>query len=271
MAPPPAEDANSSLLSATTVKRRGRPPKIPTTPTIDLKNLLRGDESPGPSTLGPSHLAVTAPRPRRKSASPSSSSDANSAATNWLLETFIVSEDPSTAIHKSRIWDRYTEFCEESGTVPLVDAVLGKRVKECFPSVKTRRSNLQNAYIGITWVETARQQQEQRQHKQQLADRFGEDLANLHISVPTLRRVPKGTRMTVANAFTRTIQEVTTINSEEAWRSLLCFHYHVLQVPRKSDKVVNLTKWVKDLVVRWHTDRNSTTPHQGYRALPHQS
>ncbi|OXA42730.1 DNA-binding protein RFX7 [Folsomia candida] len=150
MAPPPAEDANSSLLSATTVKRRGRPPKIPTTPTIDLKNLLRGDESPGPSTLGPSHLAVTAPRPRRKSASPSSSSDANSAATNWLLETFIVSEDPSTAIHKSRIWDRYTEFCEESGTVPLVDAVLGKRVKECFPSVKTRRSNLQNAYIGIT-------------------------------------------------------------------------------------------------------------------------
>ncbi|OXA54678.1 Transcription factor RFX3 [Folsomia candida] len=146
MIPPPAEDINSSL-NTSVVHKRGRPPKTPTTPTFQVLSPSGGDEEPGPSTLGPSRLAVTAPGPPRKFVSPtsptpptpSSRSDANATAINWLLDNIKVADNPATTILKSQLMDRYTAFCEEKGLVPLVDSVLGKRVRECFPAVTTKR------------------------------------------------------------------------------------------------------------------------------------
>ncbi|OXA61805.1 RFX-like transcription factor daf-19 [Folsomia candida] len=248
MVPPPAEDVNVSLLSTTVVRKRGRPPKTPTTPiapNFPPESPSLGDEEPGPSTLDTSRLAVKAPRPPRKSVSPSNRADATADATNWLLERIRVSDNPALAILKSQLMDRYEEYCEGKGTEPLIDSLIGKEVKKCFPNVTTSRKggrgNVQYTYGGITWVADALQQQQHSQQQQQHAARFRERLADLH-------------------ALTKTVQEVTTTNSEEAWEALLLFPYHVLQVPRKSDKVVNLTKWVKDLAHRWGTDRQSTTP-----------
>ncbi|OXA43090.1 LINE-1 retrotransposable element ORF2 protein [Folsomia candida] len=261
--PPPAEDVNASLLTSTTARKRGRPPKTPTTPiapNFPPESLPQGDEEPGPSTLDPSRLAVKAPRPPRKSVSPSSRADATADATNCLLERIRVSDNPSSSILKATLMQRYTSYCAEKGTEPLIDASIGKEVRKCFPDAITKRQVGRHSWWGIAFVEDALQQQQHSQQQQHHAARFREDLAALHTSVPTLRRVPEGARLTVAQALTKTVQEVTTTNSEEAWEALLLFPYHVLQVPRKTDKVVNLTKWVKDLAHRWTTARKSTMP-----------
>ncbi|OXA39072.1 Transcription factor RFX4 [Folsomia candida] len=140
-APPPAEDVNASLLTITTARKRGRPPKTPNTPVASNfppDSLPQGDE-PGPSTLDPSRLAVKAPRPPRKSVSPSTRADATADATNWLLERIRVSDNPSSFILKSTLMERYTSYCEEKGTEPLIDASIGKEVRKCFPAAITKR------------------------------------------------------------------------------------------------------------------------------------
>lgn len=198
--PPPADDMNTSLdTSVVVVRKRGRPPKTPTTPTFQVLSPSGGDEEPGPSTLDSSRLAVTAPRPPRKSVSSNPSNpDAKATAINWILEHIQVSDNPTTTIIKSEIVLRYTQFCEGMGVAPHIDSALGKRIKECFPHVTTKRlggkNNLQSHYVGITWVELARQQQQHSQQQQQRGGRFQEELSQLHMSVPTLRRVSKRAR-----------------------------------------------------------------------------
>lgn len=127
-----------------------------------------------------------------------SNPDAKATAINWILEHIQVSDNPTTTIIKSEIVLRYTQFCEGMGVAPHIDSALGKRIKECFPHVTTKRlggkNNLQSHYVGITWVELARQQQQHSQQQQQRGGRFQEELSQLHMSVPTLRRVSKRAR-----------------------------------------------------------------------------
>jgi len=52
------------------------------------------------------------------------------------------------------------------------------------------------------------------------AKEFGELLASLKATVPTLRRVPRGARMQVAHAMAATIDAVVQDNSEDAWQRL---------------------------------------------------
>jgi len=87
-----------------------------------------------------------------------------------------------------------------------------------------------------------------------LAKGFGELLASLKATVPTLRRVPKGARLELARVLVKVILRVTQENSEEAWRDLLVLPYSTLNVPRECDEVKNLTKWVKEQVSSWSRD-----------------
>ncbi|OXA39974.1 hypothetical protein Fcan01_25308 [Folsomia candida] len=139
MVPPPAEDVNVSLLSTTVVRKRGRPPKTPTTPVapnFPPGSFSQGDEEPGPSTLDTSRLAVKAPRPPRKSVSPSNRADATADVTNWLLERIQVSDSPASAILKSQLMDRYEEYCVGKGTEPLIDSLVGKEDTNNSPDVR---------------------------------------------------------------------------------------------------------------------------------------
>ncbi|XP_021962574.1 uncharacterized protein LOC110858198 [Folsomia candida] len=82
------------------------------------------------------------------------------------------------------------------------------------------------------------------------------------MTTPTLRRVPKGARKEVARALTKVLEEVTTANTEEVWGKLFLFPYACLPVPQKTDKVKNLTTWVKSRVARWLVDQTAPPPRQ---------
>ncbi|OXA48561.1 Retrovirus-related Pol polyprotein from type-1 retrotransposable element R1 [Folsomia candida] len=89
---------------------------------------------------------------------------------------------------------------------------------------------------------------------------WSEILARLKMTIPTLRRVPKGARMEVARALTKILEEVTTTKTEDSWGRLFLFPYASLAVPQKTDKVKNLTTWFKSQVARWLLDQAAPPP-----------
>ena len=54
-----------------------------------------------------------------------------------------------------------------------------------------------------------------------------------------LGNIPRGARITVADALNELISEVLRSNSALAWSKLLCFTYHVLQKPKKDKRAPN--------------------------------
>jgi hypothetical protein len=131
--------------------------------------------------------------PRRRGKppkSPVSNLQSAETATNWLLDHIALSPDPAKYIVRAQLLDRYRQFCEETQEVPQIDSALGKFVKQCFPSATTKRPGSQYAYGGISWKEDILLQQQQ--NHQQVDRDWGAELAELHSTIPTLRRVPRG-------------------------------------------------------------------------------
>ena len=83
--------------------------------------------------------------------------------------------------------------------------------------------------------------------------------------MPTLRRVPKGARLTVAHCLTTVFKKLVEENCVAAWEELLLFPFAVLTVPEKSDEVKNLTTWVKKNVRLWEDDPSAAIPRPRHR------
>ncbi|OXA58286.1 Retrovirus-related Pol polyprotein from type-2 retrotransposable element R2DM [Folsomia candida] len=177
------------------------------------------------------------------------------ATTQYWLKSNLV-EDPLGLIPKSEIVARYAHHIQTSGEGRVVDATVGKYILQLFPSTKFSRPPTRgaaNAYIGIRW-------KDQPPLLPHAPRNWGAELSQLKNTVPTLRRVPKGARMEVAKALAKIIEEVTTTNSEESWFKLFSFPYAVVPVPTKSDKVKNLTTWVKSRVLQWFVTPSRPRP-----------
>lgn len=87
-----------------------------------------------------------------------------------------------------------------------------------------------------------------------------EVLIRLRKSTPILRRITKGARTQAAEVLSGIIHRVTSVNDPEAWLDLFSFPLVALQLPRKSDKVKNLTTWVKSNIERWRQQGRSALP-----------
>lgn len=178
------------------------------------------------------------------------------AAKQWIQQS-LVSVDPNTQtkiqISKTEIFAQYSTFIIESGNPGVTQATLGKFIKSAFPSIKTRRigsrGNSHNLYEGIQWKDAPTPEPQQ-----QAGMNLGDILAGLKTTTPTLRRVPRGARMAVANCLTKLLKEVVESGEEDSWRKLLLFTYATLAVPEKADKVKNLTTWVKNRTAEWDSN-----------------
>lgn len=202
-----------------------------------------------PPPLNTSTLALP-PQRRRNSVSPSSPNvtkkDTCASARRWIQQTLVA--EPNANIRKVDVLCRYSIFAIESGEGGVAEATLEKYIKEIFPDVTALR-----IYTGIRWVDATTSAPPPQPD-------WGEILSRLRTTTPTLRRVPRGARMVVAQSLTRILNEVTSGESDESWRNLLLFSYAILPVPQKSDQVKNLTTWVKNHVATWDADFSTPQP-----------
>lgn len=180
--------------------------------------------------------------------------DVISATRLWIQSNFI--EDIDSHIPKTDIAIRYAHHAQQSGGGRVHDSTVGKYILQLFPNTKTNRPHARGAkpsFFGIRWAD---------QPTPPLPDttNWSTFLGKLKGSIPTLRRVPRGARLPVAQALLRTIQEVTTTNHDDNWGKLFTFPYAVIAVPSKSDHVKNLTTWVKSRVVMWESDHTTAVP-----------
>lgn len=177
------------------------------------------------------------------------------AARLWLQENLV--EDPESKIAKAEVSLRYTQHVEIKGEGRVAISTLGKYIFKLFPQTTTcrpgARGTTNSAYKGIRWTDAS---QPPRQNHEDLGFVF----SKLKGTVPTLRPVPKGARISVAEALTNILEEVINKNDAESWNKLFTFPYAVLTVPAKSEKVTNLTSWVKMRVSKWKTDPTTTIP-----------
>jgi len=197
--------------------------------------------------------------------------DIVAAARRWVSESFVAGGIDSV-IRKSVVFDRYPSSVGASGGVS--ESQLGKLFVEIWGKESRRlgpRNDSHMHYAKVAWrgeerlsgpvgdpvqIHEAHQVQQVNQGQllsnqsatSILAPDWGARLSELRSSVPTLRRVPAGARINVARALSALVDEVVESNTEEAWAKLFFFPYVALAVPSKSDKVTNLTKWVKGQV-----------------------
>jgi len=100
---------------------------------------------------------------------------------------------------------------------------------------------------------------------------LGKELSKLRRVIPTLRRCPKGARREVAESLNQVLTEVLSSNDVVTWGRLLKFPYTALRVPHKSEKVRNLTTFVKSAASNWSAPTLQKTPAPNQWKLPTQS
>jgi len=159
----------------------------------------------------------------------------------WLLDQIEIS--PLMAISKSSLKSKYESFCVEIGMRPVVPETLKNKILKHFPSVTIMGQRSQLSFYGIGWKKdfTGNAQVAEPEN-------FGVTLAHLRSSKPTLRHCPKGARREVAILLAEHIERVVSQNSCTAWKNLFILPYHLLAVPKKDEKVNNLTSWLKTKV-----------------------
>jgi hypothetical protein len=160
----------------------------------------------------------------------------------WIQEHLTTLSNSS--IPKKDVW---TSFQRDTGMkCSSIRTRLGKMMANIFPEVKTKRLGHRGksyyAFIGLTWTASLSSNETANSVD------WGTKLAALRTQIPTLRRVRKGARKDVAEIFTRAINTAITSNTDNAYGNLFLLPYQVLAVPRKEDKVTNLTSWVRERV-----------------------
>lgn len=73
---------------------------------------------------------------------------------------------------------------------------------------------------------------------------FWKKISNLKSSLPLVKRIPRGARITVARTFSQYIQETVNTNSQKAWENLLILPYKILNVKKDNNK--SLTTLIKN-------------------------
>jgi len=163
------------------------------------------------------------------------------AATDWTLENLV--SDQNSIIMKTEIRRKYNDFCDLNGIQGVSEIVFGKVMKSCFPSIKTRRLRGIQHFSGISWVNahsaaTNTEIEIEKEESSHPEDNYFEDLfPRLKSTMPTLRRCPRGARQEVALQFSKALEDVTNVNSTDAWKTLLLLPFATLRTPEKSDNV----------------------------------
>src|SRR5207237_3353753 len=67
-------------------------------------------------------------------------------------------------------------------------------------------------------------------------------------------------RQMSAGSLADLLEEVAENNTEESWQKLLLMPFAALNIPKKSDRVKNLTTWVKANISAWTQDHVSSVP-----------
>ena len=96
-----------------------------------------------------------------------------------------------------------------------------------------------------------------------VSDIFPDLLAQLKVSLPTLRHCPKGARIQLAQYLSSAFEDCLSLNSTIPWYRLLCLPYIVLQAPLKSNKCnasFNVTKFVKNNILIWNAIGKNEVP-----------
>lgn len=133
--------------------------------------------------------------------------------------------------------EAYGAYQTEVGLNPVDEATFHRIMRSTFDNIAHSGRAATYTYHGLQLL----QQSLRNDQNQDL----GLYLANLKSTVPTLRHVPRGARLEVARALTATLRELCSSNTVPVWRKLLLFSYKVLRVPEKSEKIKNLTSFVK--------------------------
>ena len=89
---------------------------------------------------------------------------------------------------------------------------------------------------------------------------IGRFLAIRRSSVTILRRIPKGARPTFLEELNNILTSIVDTNSLDSWFDLLIFPLAALHVPKKTEKVRNLTTWVKHNITNWRESGLSNIP-----------
>lgn len=172
-----------------------------------------------------------------------------SAAKLWIMDTLCLS--PGNSILKADLFRRFSEEMDRRGIVAVSEPTLLKHLDAAFPTISKERQGRFVAFEGISWKgESSNTSPPPSSFSSTHCD-IGPFLANLRSTVPTLRRVPKGARSTVARALSSTLQTVIATNTCEAWDNLFLFPYAVLSKPGSMDRAKNLTSWVKEHASSW--------------------
>jgi hypothetical protein len=159
----------------------------------------------------------------------------------WILEQLI--EAPGS-LTKSEVREKYSAYCKTVKAKAVNDSRFGILFSQCYPEVKTKRlggrNNLKYTYIGLQWRDD--------NVTTPSPEDFGSELARLKANNPTLKHCPKGARQELARALTEALKDVVKFNSEEHWKRLFLLPYATISVPDESEKVTNLTTWVKSKI-----------------------
>jgi hypothetical protein len=74
---------------------------------------------------------------------------------------------------------------------------------------------------------------------------FAAKLSSFKFSLPIIKRIPRGARISVAQKLTEDLKTVLRVNSPQAWQHLLTFPYRILHVPKSSSSRASLTSRIK--------------------------
>ena len=89
---------------------------------------------------------------------------------------------------------------------------------------------------------------------------FLQHLASCKSNLSLLGNIPRGARITAADALNDLINDVIRTNSSLAWMKLLCFTFHGLQKPKKEKSTSNSPSLVTKIKNQISTFINSSSP-----------
>jgi len=198
---------------------------------------------------------------------PNHSHDPKSFFDEWI-STHVESSSNNSPVPCSVLMEKYFKACNFKGYKALVPASFGTLLRKFFPETKHKRiggrKKLAYHYYKIRYVDP-----EALPQKSDISD-LGKELSKLRRVIPTLRRCPKGARREVAESLIIALTEVLSSNDVVSWGKLLKFPYKALRVPHKSEKVRNLTTFVKSAASNWSASTFQKTPAPNQWKLPTQ-